>query len=270
MSYRKKHLHPKIQKLKPKKIFFKKPGFWVVVGLLAVVSGVYYGLFSQRLQVLAIEILGNEKITATEIEEVAKESLKRELLGAGLFAISSRSILIADKKNTIKDILIKFPKIKEVKVQRKLPHRVIVSVKERTPVAVFCHTTETCFFIDDEGVIFEEAPAILSGMLTIWQSGEQGAAALGESMVKKNTMTAIMSIEKNLKDSFQIGVNEARVGSSLVVTTAEHWEIYFDQQQDIAGQIAKMNLLLKDEIPAETRKSIQYIYLQYKDRAYYK
>ncbi|MDO8530346.1 MAG: FtsQ-type POTRA domain-containing protein [bacterium] len=270
MLYRKKHLYPKIKKLKPKRLFFKRPGFWVVVSLLTISCGVYYGLFSQKLQVLGVEILGNEKITAGEIEDVAKESIKRELLGAGLFAISSRSILVADKKSTIKDILTTFPKIKEVKVQRKLPQKVIVSVKERTAVAIFCHTQGSCFFIDDEGIIFEEAKDVPGGMLTVWNEGSQAEAVPGAAMVKKNIISAIVDIEKSLKEHFQIGVNEVRVGKPLVVKTAENWDIYFDTEQDMAGQITKMNLLLKDEIPVEARQGIQYIYLQYKDRAYYK
>lgn len=270
MRYRSHHITPRIKKLRPKKLFFKRPGFWVVVALLAIFSGGYYGLFSQRLQVLAVEILGNEKIPAGEIEAVAKESIKRELLGAGLFAISSRSILVTDKKGTIKDVLTTFPKIKEVKVQRKFPQKVIVSVKERDPVAVFCDASEACFLIDDEGVIFEEANNTPSGMLTIRNEAPPGEASLGEFMVKKNIIAAIMGIEKSLRDNFQIGVSEVRVGNPLVVKTTEQWEISFDKEQDMAGQIAKMNLLLKDEIPVEARKSIQYIYLQYKDRAYYK
>jgi hypothetical protein len=35
-------------------------------------------------------------------------------------------------------------------------------------------------------------------------------------------------------------------------------------------QIKKMDALLQTEIPPDARKKLQYIYLQYKDRAYYK
>lgn len=270
MKYRHRHIRPKLKNLKPKRIFFKKPGFWLVAGFIAAGCGLYYGLFSQKLQVLGIKVLGNEKVTAAQIEDVAKASIKRELLSAGLFTISSRSILITNKKAVANDLLEKFPRIKEVSVKRSLLRNVIINVEERTPIAAYCRGMLTCFFIDNEGVIFEELKEIPSGMVIIRQEGGLAEASPGDSVIEAKIMAGIAEIEKSLRERFQVGIEEVLVSNPLIVKTVEGWKIYFDTERDMAGQIAKMNLLLKDEIPVEARKGIQYIYLQYKDRAYYK
>ena len=41
-------------------------------------------------------------------------------------------------------------------------------------------------------------------------------------------------------------------------------------QETAEPQITKMNLLLEQEIVPAQRKNIEYIYLQYQDKAYYK
>ena len=55
----------------------------------------------------------------------------------------------------------------------------------------------------------------------------------------------------------------------LNIETSENWEIYFNLDSETDLQIAKMNLLLKDEIPVSVRKTLQYINLRF-NRAYYK
>ena len=69
---------------------------------------------------------------------------------------------------------------------------------------------------------------------------------------------------------FQIYIKEAFVSNPLILKTSESWKLYVDPDGDIQSQITKMKLLLKDQITPAVRQNLQYIYLQYKDRAYYK
>ena len=87
-------------------------------------------------------------------------------------------------------------------------------------------------------------------------------------------MLAIYEIEKNLKDNFQINLSDALISTPirLDIKTGEGWQIYFntDTDSDITSQLTKLDLLLQKEISAESRQSLQYIDLRFKDRAYYK
>ena len=118
-------------------------------------------------------------------------------------------------------------------------------------------------------MVFEETNTD-TDMMTITKEQTNDAISTGENAIEKNIMDGIYKVQKNLKNNFQVDVKEAFVSNPLVFTTAENWKIYFDPKFDIDSQIIKMNALLKDQITPEARKKLQYIYLQYKDRAYYK
>jgi len=269
MHYRQKHINPKIRNLRPKQIFFKKPLFWVIFTGIVLLAILYFALFWQKLQIQEIQILGNEKIQTEEIKNIAQTQISRKLFNAGLFSVSSKSILTLDKKGLTQNIFTLFPGIKEVVVEKKYPQSVILTVKERKPFAAFCQSLEECFLMDEEGVIFEVLQYIPEGMFII-SSTDDKEIALGQTVIEKNIIKSVAKIKEDLENNFQLGIGEVLVSSPLIVKTSENWRIYFDKDLDMNAQIAKMNALLKDEIPQGTRKNLEYIYLQYKDRAYYK
>jgi arginyl-tRNA--protein-N-Asp/Glu arginylyltransferase len=124
--------------------------------------------------------------------------------------------------------------------------------------------------MDDQGVIFESAATVPENMIVLRQSAGSPKMDLGQLILAGTIIEDVIKIQKNLNDHFQVSLKEVMVSDILACKTSERWQIYFDPRQNIDMQISKMNVLLKDQIPAEKRKNLQYIYLQYKDRAYYK
>ncbi|OGZ66744.1 MAG: hypothetical protein A3D34_00525 [Candidatus Staskawiczbacteria bacterium RIFCSPHIGHO2_02_FULL_33_16] len=268
MSYRRKHITPKIRRLKNKKIFFKRPSFLIPLFIVIIAVILYFALFSNEFQVQKIQVSGNEKIQSPDIETIAWDYIQKDIFTAGIFTISSKSIFIADTKNVIKNILHKFPDIEDIKIQKKFFNDIHITVKERRNFATLCQNTE-CFLLDNNGVVFQKLQHIPENMIIIKKTGTT-EISLGNTVIDKNTIAIILEVENNLKNNFQIGIKEVAFLNPLIFKTSENWHIYLDPNNDIEGQIAKMNALLKDEITVNTRKNIEYIYLQYKDRAYYK
>lgn len=204
-----------------------------------------------------------------DIENAAKLLINKEIFSAGIFNISSKSILIIDVKNLIKSILEKFPEIQEVTVQREFPHNIILKVKERKPFAVFCGQNDKCFLVDEKGVIFRQIEKIPEDMVVVKKSDSK-ETHLGENIIDKNIMNDIAKIQSNLKNNFQIDIKEVTVSDALIFKTSETWLAYFDPAGDMNMQTEKLDTLLRNEISPSTRKNLQYIYLQYKDKVYYK
>lgn len=227
--------------------------FLVVVGVV-----LYFILFSPQFQVTAVEIYGNEKVKSEDIE------------GLIVLAASNRIFLINRDKLQNK-ILSKFPAIESAVVKKKFPHTIVLTVKEREIFMTFCTSQKlnSCFHMDMNGIIFEPSQDIPVGSMIVIKKPD-GTISLGTEAVGKNIIVMISRIENDLKSNFQIGVKEAVISNYLIIKTSEGWQIYFDPTADIDLQIAKINILLKDKISPEDRKKIQYIYLQYQDRAYYK
>lgn len=256
MSYRRRHIHPKIKKIKSKKLFLR-PIFWIaLLSLIIVVTSAYFVLFSPSFQVTEIEISGNEKVESGNI----KDFLSLEM---------SNRILLIDKNKLKSKVLHKFPGIESLTIQKRFSHTIALNIKERVPFAIFCKKDGKCFLIDENGVVFEETQSITQDKIILSKENSENVF-LGETVILKDIISSISKINDNLKDNFQISTKEVLVSSFLIFKTSENWQIYFDPTSDIDLQITKMNSLLENEISVTERKNLQYIYLQYKDRAYYK
>ena len=230
----------------------------------------YFILFFPKFQVARIEISGNDKIQTKEIENIAWQLANQKILDNFVLHLWSKSIFLVDNEKLAKDINGKYPSIENIIVKRKLPNTIKITVLERRPFAAFCQNNDftACFVIDRNGVIFEELKNREGSFILRQETGKN--LLLGENAVSKDIMDIIDKIARTLKNNFQIDIREIFVSDPLVLKTSEGWKVYFDLASDIDFQISKMDILLKNEISLEERKNLQYIYLQYKDRAYYK
>ena len=279
MSYRKKHIKSRIHKIKPKKSILKRPVFWILILIIFIFSAaVYFTLFYSGLWVRNIVITGNSKANTQDIKNLVLSTINKKIIAFGPFNVSSDSILLANTSDINEKILKKFPIIEKTTINKNLPQTLSLDITERKPLGVFCdsdqNTTKNCFLIDDNGVIFEPSPVILSDAIIVRQLSGNGQIFAGAEVVNKNVMSLIAKVSKDLKDNFQIDLKEAFITGPLRmdVKTSENWQIYFnlDPAFGIDLQLAKLNLLLNGQIAPEVRKNLQYIDLRFKDRAYYK
>jgi len=269
MAYRTKKSKPNSRHLRPKKSLLKMPGFWIAVLIILVVLSLgYFLLFYQKFQINEIKISGNHKVKSEDIENVVWSDVNKELISAGFINVSSKSIFITSKNKLIADLLVKFPIIEEVLVKKTMPNGLVFQIKERQPFAVFCKI-EKCFLMDGRGILYEELKTDNQNMIVV-RNNSLESPTLNKSAVDKGIIDDINKVQKSLKDNFEVEIKEVTDSNPLIFTTKENWKIYFDPTQDIDLQATKMNALLKNEISETDRKNLQYIYLQYKDRAYYK
>ncbi len=265
MSYRRKKINQKIRGLRKKKKFFQYPLFWLFLLVVALGTGaVYLIFFLPMLQVSKIQISGNERIQTDQIESMTWNSINKHLLG-----LPYKSLLLASTGDISKNILENFAMVQSATVQKKMPDQVLITIKERKSYAVFCPGDDDCFSLDENGVIFGDAHSPGADDFVVVKSGSAGTKA-GDQVIDKDVMDGIIRIQKNLQDELKISVRRVDVLTNLVFTTGEGWRVYFDANQNIQSQITKLDILLKDQISDTARQKLQYIYLQYKDRAYYK
>lgn len=268
MRHRHKHIKNKLRHLLPKRWFFQRPLFWAGFLVVLLATGIFYlAFFFPEFQVQAIRVSGNEKVASQDIETLAWQGVNKTIWG-----IANKNIFMFDVR-TLKDrITTGFPAIEELSIKKQWPGRLEISIVERVPFAIFCpnQNEARCFIIDKHGVIYEIAQAIGEDSFIVRQAVDEEKLVTGQTVVEKHIMGMVADVAENLQKNFQISLKEVLVSNPLVFTTAERWKIYFDPAEDADGQVLKMNRLLKNEITPEIRKNLQYIYLQYKDRAYYK
>jgi len=260
VAYRKTHIGPKIRSLRKKEKLWKKLWFWLIVFIvIAGIGGCYIVCFLPQLQIKNIVVSGNNSISGDDIKAIAEKDVAQNIMG-------SRSIILTKSHILVTDILQQFPTIENVWVRKIYPSTMSISVKERQAVSTFCQTIN-CFAIDGNGIIFQQITGVPEGMIIT--SDTPHDMRPGSQVVEKKVMDLIIAVRKSLKENFNINVTNTFVSNPVVFTTHERWKMYFSPDNTEQNQITRMEALL-NKIPADVRKKLEYIYLQYKDRAYYK
>lgn len=277
-KYHKYHKYRRPRRLKRKKSIFRSRFFGITFLILCFLGAIFYfAFFSEIFYVKAIEISGNKKIQTQDIENFLKDRINQKIL-----FFPTKSIFLTNFKEINRLFLEKFPQISEMNLNRKLPATLIVEIKERSPVAVWCQALpnpaeqdlggqETnCFFIDKFGVIFEEGPENYGLVIKFLDKKEE--IYLGKTIIKEEQLKPILEIQEKLKANINITTKEFIIQNDerINVKTLDGWEIYFNLKENIDWQLIKLRSVLEKEIPAEKRGELEYIDLRFGNLAPYK
>jgi len=259
-----KYRYKKSYRIKKKKSvlrIFKSKIFWLVF-LFLVVSGTifYFVVFSSFFQIKEIKISGNIKVSVEDLRNNIAEQIDKRII-----FFNTKSIFLANLKKINKMLLEKFPQIAKVDLDRKLPDSLMVQIEERKPVAVLCNSE--CFFIDKNGVVFEKISEIPLEMLIIKAENidKELNFLKGAKLLEKEQLNQILKINSKLKDDLKIPVERILTISKKRINakTSEGWEIYFNPEKDLEWQLTELSILLKERIPLEKRRNIEYIDLRF-------
>jgi len=278
------NVYRKPYRVKRKKSIFKNRFLWLTLLLLILIVSIpYFLIFSSFFQIEKIIVSGNEKILKENIQDLVKGKLEKKLP----FSFSKSIFLV--NLNEIKVIISDYsPQVAEVEISRDFPDALNITLKERVDLAVFCqdynfttitnnNTTtsemisEKCFLLDKEGIVFEETSKDYLILLKIKNPNLKDELKLGERVVEKELFSKILDLFSEL-ENLKIPIKEILiVGEDRVnVKTLEGWEIYFNPQKDSNWQLTKLKSVLKEEIPIERRKDLEYIELRFGNFAPFK
>lgn len=283
-KYRKPH------RVKKRKSILKNRFFWLGILILIIFGGVFYLIcLHSFFQIKEIKISGNsafteatadkQKVLFNEIQKIVNEKINQKVL-----FFSSKSIFLINLKIIKKEISKKISQIEEVNLNRKFPNSLVLEIKERKPVAVFCPISEglNCFFINKEGIVFESTERKEEFITLKKEVSEE--IYLGKKVINEEQLSKILEVEKKLKEELKILSEEILVVSEegfiplespsfltgFDVKTSEGWQIYFNLREDLAWQLTKLKAVLEKEIPQEKRKNLEYIDIRFGNFAPYK
>jgi cell division septal protein FtsQ len=245
----------KPHRYKRKKSILRSRFFWFWILIFFFVGAVFYFLFlSETFQAEKIVVAGQEKASKEEIERIMEGKLENRI-----FFFPTRSIFSVCLIEAKEEILSTFPQIAEVEIKRSFPDVLNVLVKERSGSAVWCQK-DKCFLLDNEGIIFEETSPE-TDLVKIINQQNVGYLLLGEKVIDKDSLSRILSIASELKDNLEIPIKEFIISAreELTVLTIEGWQIYFNLEEDLEWQLTKLNVVLEEKVPPESRKDLEYI-----------
>lgn len=263
------------KKSKFKQKFFGGLFFCLVIGLG------YFLIFSPILWIENIEIKDSP------LTQVKGLSLIAKILEEKIFHyLPQKSIVLAPLGKIQAHLLETFPEIKSIDIQKKWPRTLVIKLEKRNPIGIWCGCYQTqpepedqepeeicddCFYIDDEGVIYQGAPMMEGGLVLTIEETREKTVHLKEKVVSLDCLNFILATKKQLGEELNLLATKFKINSihDLVVTTSEGWQIYFDPSASAQNQIRVLARVLEEEIK-EDRAGLEYIDLRMENRAYYK
>ncbi|MBI4359200.1 MAG: FtsQ-type POTRA domain-containing protein [Candidatus Nealsonbacteria bacterium] len=254
-------------KIKKKNSILQNRLFWSLVLAVAALGAIsWLAFFSPFLQITTVSVSGNEKITATEIQDLVWPQVEKSFS----LGVKSRSLLLVNPASIRVRLLERFPSIDELTVKRILPQSLTIEIKERKATGLWCWETR-CFALDKKGVIFEEA-AENQASLVVKSKQPNGEIALGKKVIEEKTLAKILSVQQTLSQKAKIEAREFTLFENdqrLNAQTSENWEAFFDLKGDVNWQLVELELVLEKELPTEKRVGLEYVDLRF-SKVYYK
>jgi len=149
---------------------------------------VYIFLFSPIFKIRAIEVSGNQEI---EIAEIINK-------------FDYQNIFLSTEKKIKTSLMGKIPQILDLDVSKNLIKRIVkLIIREREKAGIVCQA-DKCFFVDNKGIIFEEAPQTSGSLILLIKDYSQRTLELGKEIFNEDLMGSVLEIRNDLDAEMDI------------------------------------------------------------------
>lgn len=132
--------------------------------------------------------------------------------------------------------------------------------------------TIECFYIDEQGIAFEQAPQTSGSLVLSIKDYSDREYYLGKQVFKEHLINFILQAKQGLFSDIGLRSLDFSILSwpakDLKVVTNEGWYIVFDLETDIKNQILSLKTVLEQKI--QDRGNLEYVDLRIENRIYYK
>ena len=197
---------PRILELKKqkRKASSKKFIIFVVIFLIIFFSLAALSRIS-GFKIRTISILGNRIVETKDIESIVQNDLE----GHYLFLFPKNNFLIYPKNKIKKDLAITYKRLKDISLDASNIKNISINVSEYDGKYLWCGNLipalrsnlndNKCYFLDDSGYIFDEAPYFSGKVYFKFYGSIEGDKIIGNNYLPKN-FNKIVAFKKNLED----------------------------------------------------------------------
>lgn len=243
----------------------------LTLGVLLVVS-VIAGLSKisswSKLTVPEVIVRGNDVIRTEDVVALANQHMD----GNYLFLFSKRNIFLYPKDTIEQNVSDEFKRIKNIRVGLEEKNVLTVDVVEREPAGLWCN--DTCYYLDDSGYIFEEAPQF-SNEVYVTYKGAIEENPIGQTFLTKDDFGELRAFIYNVErlgfsvtaaikgehDEYEVRIkNTGQPGENEPQGT-----IYFNKKQSFDESFDNLSTFVAQYSAKkpEELKSIDYIDLRF-------
>lgn len=172
----------------------------IFVGVLVLVSSFVYLTRQERFIISEVEVLEKNAIDIDEIIEATRSILS----GNYLWLIPRSSAFVYPSSSIETHLLRTFPRLKSVKLELSDMKKLIVSVSQREPFALYCanalhpSNASECYFLDEEGFIFAPAPSFSGVTYFVFATENPIQNPVGERFLSLDEFSSLLNFIENL------------------------------------------------------------------------
>jgi hypothetical protein len=173
-------------------------GFLLLLGVVLILTSVWYFTRIESLQIKRIEVIGGETIPHALIEEKANIALS-----GTYFALIPKRFLPLYPQEEVMQSVRTIARVKNVQVTRAPENTLSIVFDEYIPAALWCESKDAtpCLFMDRSGYAFAQAPS-LEGSAFVRYVSDEHAPEVGQtgfdSSFMKDTGLFTTLLEENL------------------------------------------------------------------------
>ncbi len=181
----------KFIKRKRRQLFFRMS--LSVIFVISLVAGLSSLSHWHQVTLGSVVVKGNSVLKSEEITAIADKAMEGEYL----YLFSKKNILIYPNTAIQQHLIDTYKRIQSVDVGTTDSNSLVIEVVERQPVALWCD--ESCYYVDDTGYIFAEAPHFTENVYISYQ-GKIKDEPIGNIFLPESDFREIRSFVSNLKN----------------------------------------------------------------------
>lgn len=230
--------------------------------------------FSSLLRLKQKDIAPMEHVSRGDVATVIDSVLS----GSSFGIIPNDTMPVAFIRKYIMErkLLNAFPVFRSVTVSFLFPSTIVLKSEERNTAFVLC-SGGPCFFVDEEGVAFDAAPAPhdqgVTGMLTVVDTSAKPVSQK-DMLLSEDFLRSFPSLQQKLRDElgleiFSVAETPSRFSDELWLRSTDGWELRMSATVPLEKSIRALRLLFAKTLLENNRKNLDYIDLRTENRIFY-
>jgi|SRR3989344_736413 len=263
------------QRKKPKRASSRSYILGIAASLVAIIMllGAIFLLRLPGWQVSKIEFSGLETLDSKELEN----KVRTELTGQYAFLVPRSSIFLAGVESLSAFLKKEFPVIGEIRLEKKFPNTLSISVSERKVLGILCNDLEekeniSCVYIDTKGFAVDKAPNS-TGSLIVKVRTDFSELTVGSNVLDSTVVERILFLGSELKKKTGAGAIEYEYSSKnpkdIVLRTHEGFRILFLKDSNFENVFKVLRRVLDEEIK-DRRAKLDYVDLRFGNKVFFK
>ncbi|MEI6480003.1 MAG: hypothetical protein WCO12_00570 [bacterium] len=252
---------------------FKRVSIFLSIGIVFIFIGLVFFLRMDRFQIRDVNIEGARIIQESDL----RKSVDDTLSGSYVWLIPKSNTFIYNLGTLKSYLLEEFPGIQSITLARDGFNKISLNIEERKPHVLWCpdkdEVDQQCYFIDDTGLLFAEAPSFSGNVYFIFRGKLDKDTPLGARLMSQQDFTSfeqfISLITKNLHVDI-VGVTFKEVGD-FDLDLASGTKILFNKTLSYDDMYNNFGSVLKsDQFASSTINSLEYLDMRFGNKIFFK